>query len=807
MDPHNLPLPPEEIIQDYRLGYTSRQASIIGRRETLSGKAQFGIFGDGKEVAQLAIARAFKKGDWRSGYYRDQTWMLALGLVTLEQFFAQLFGHADVVAEPFTAGRGMNNHFGTRFIRPDGSWENQAEAYNVAADIPPTGAQMPRLVGLAFASRLYRQNPELQSMTDFSQNGDEIAWGSIGNASTAEGVFWEAVNAIGVLRSPAVISVYDDGYGISVPNQFQMVKENISTILSGFQREPCAAQDCQRGYDIYAVPAWDYAGLLEVYQKAADTSRQHHIPALVHVTEGTQPLGHSTSGSHERYKSKERLAWEVDFDCLTQMRTWMLAKGVASEEELQTWEQEDRLRVEKARKHAWQAYTGPILAERAELAELLDTLASASPQQAEAIRAAAAEMAAKPTPLRRDQYAALHTALALTRGFDTPAREALLAWKRHQDPQNDERFSSHLYSPNTDSALEVPAIQAVYSEHSPTVPAFQVYNACFDAALAREPRLVAFGEDVGQLGDVNQGFHGLQEKYGALRVMDTGIREATILGQAIGLAMRGLRPLCEIQYLDYLLYALQTLSDDLATLHWRTKGGQKAPVIVRTRGHRLVGVWHSGSLLSGVINLVRGMHVLVPRNAVQATGFYNTLLKAEEPALVIEVLNGYRLKERLPDNIGQMCLPLGVPEILRPGTDLTLVTYGAMCRIALEAAENLSQAGIEVEVIDVQSLLPFDQPGTILKSLKKTGRILFSDEDVPGGTSAMMLQQVIEVQGGYYWLDSPAKTLPAKEHRPAYGQDGDYWSKPSAEDIFDAVYEMMHEADPAAYPPIYGARL
>lgn len=797
------PLPKEKIVADYRQAYQSRQASLIGRREVLSGKAKFGIFGDGKEIAQLAMARTFQNGDWRSGYYRDQTWLFALGVLSLRAFFAQLYAHADEAAEPATAGRAMNAHFATRFINPDGSWKNQTEMYNVSADVSPTGSQMPRLVGLAHASRLYRELPELQDFTNFSNEGTEIAWGTIGNASTAEGMFWESVNAIGVLKAPAIITIYDDGYGISVPNQFQMVKENISAILSGFQRDPCPEDDCNHGYDIYSVHAWDYPALLEVYASAAKTAREYHIPALVHVTEATQPQGHSTSGSHERYKSSERLEWEKEFDGLRKMREWVIAAGIATEEELTIWEKEDRKIVETERKAAWDAYASPLIAEREEVLTLLDTLKAQS-QFGEAINQLRQNLASRPQPIRRDIQIAIHDALLATRAeASLPTRQTLLIWKQSQDTQQADRYGSHLHSQTGQSALNIPEIKPVYSESSPTPMAFDVLNACFDAALARDPRVIAFGEDVGNLGDVNQAFRGLQEKYGRLRVSDTGIREVTILGQAIGLAMRGLRPIAEIQYLDYLLYVLQLMSDDLATLLWRTKGGQKAPVIIRTRGHRLEGIWHSGSPMAGIINLVRGMHVLTPRNAVQAAGFYNTLLKSDEPGLIVEVLNGYRIKERLPDNIGEFTVPIGIPETLRTGTDLTIVTYGACCRIALEAAEKLNEVGIAAEIIDVQSLLPFDIHGKILESLKKTNRILFLDEDVPGGATAYMLREVIEKQGGYYWLDSPPRTLSAQSHRPAYGSDGDYWSKPNAETIFDAAYKMMHEVDPAAFPPIY----
>ncbi len=792
-------LPTSEIIKDYRLAYQSRQVSLIGRREVLSGKAKFGIFGDGKEVAQLAIARAFRKGDWRSGYYRDQTWMFMLGVTSFQAFFAQLYAHADVDHEPATAGRAMNGHFATRFINPDGSWRNQTEMYNVAADISPTAAQMPRTVGLAYASRLYRQIPELAGQTQFSHNGDEVAWATIGNASTAEGLFWETVNAIGVLKAPAVLTIYDDGYGISVPNRFQMVKENIGEILRGFERDASqSTEQAERGFDIYSARAWDYPALLQTYAAAAETARIYHIPALVHITEGTQPQGHSTSGSQERYKSAARLEWEQEFDCLPQMREWVLGNELTTQKELAAWENHDREVVENARKSAWEAYTTPILAERKKLLEIMDEIVPISRHPAELVRIRNGIFMLV-NPFRRDMHVAVHEALRTVRDEAHPAIEKLKQWRRTEQAVNEQRYGSHL---QTAAALKVPQIPAQYSANSPNLMGFEVLNACFDAAIARDPRIIAFGEDVGQLGDVNQGFRGLQEKYGSLRISDTGIREATILGQAIGMAMRGLRPIAEIQYLDYLLYGLQLISDDLANLHWRTAGGQKAPVIIRTRGHRLEGIWHSGSPMAGIIGLVRGVYLLVPRDMTHAAGFYNTLLQSDEPAIMVEVLNGYRQKERLPDNVGEFCLPLGVPELLRAGKDVSLVTYGACCRIALDAAAKLSKEGIEVEVIDVQTLLPFDLGGRIAESLKKTSRILFVDEDVPGGASATMLQEVLEKQGGYAWLDSAPKTLTASAHRPAYGSDGDYWSKPNAETIYDAVYEMMHEVDPHKFPKI-----
>ncbi|MFZ5857697.1 MAG: alpha-ketoacid dehydrogenase subunit alpha/beta [Chloroflexota bacterium] len=786
-----LPLEKEEILKDYRLAYQSRQASLIGRREVLSGKAKFGIFGDGKELANLAIARAFRKGDWRSGYYRDQTWMFMLGVINIQQWFAQLYAHADLNAEPITGGRSMNGHYGSRYINPDGTWRAQTEMYNVAADVSPTGTQMPRTVGLAYASVVYRKMGEANP---FSHNGDEIAWASIGNASTAEGMFWESINAIGVLQAPAVITVYDDGYGISVPNQFQMVKENIFAILQGFQRDA----EAQRGYELYQVRGWDYPALVETYASAAEIAREYHIPVIVHVTELTQPQGHSTSGSHERYKTPERLAWEQEFDCIRKMRAWMIENRVATDPELGEAETSERDAVEGIRKAAWDAFLSPILEERGHVMDMLDEIASSSSHASE-LADVRERLSALPSVSRRDIHAAAHEALRILRDENHPSKEVLIQWKHEQDTVNLERYGSHVMS---GSAARVEEVKPVYSDSSPTLMGFEVINAAFDSILGRDPRVIGFGEDVGKLGDVNQGFKGMQEKYGAMRVTDTGIREATILGQAIGMAMRGLRPIAEIQYLDYLLYALQIMSDDLATLHWRTVGGQSAPVIVRTRGHRLEGIWHSGSLMSGIINLVRGMNVLVPRDMTRAAGFYNTLLKSDEPAIIVEVLNGYRVKERLPDNLSEMTVPLGVPETIREGRDVTLVTYGALCRIALDAAEKLSKVGIEIEVIDVQSLLPFDIHGKIVESLKKTNRILFVDEDVPGGTSAYMLQEVIEKQGGYFHLDSPARTLTGTDHRPAYGSDGDYWSKPSAETIFDTVYEMMNEVDPSAFPKI-----
>ncbi len=785
----------EEILQDYRLAFQSRQVSLVGRREVMGGKAKFGIFGDGKELVQIAIAKVFCKGDFRSGYYRDQTFMFAIGATSYQEFFSQLYANPDVKADPATAGRAMNGHFATRSLNPDGSWKNLIDIENSSADVSPTGSQMPRLVGLAYASRLYREIPDLLDLTQFSDNGNEIAFGTIGNATTAEGMFWEAINAIGVLRAPALISIYDDGYGISVSNEYQIAKQNLSELLHGFGRKP----GTEEGFDLYSVQGWDYPALIKTYRIAAEIVRRDHIPAIVHVNELTQPLGHSTSGSHERYKSKERMEWEQDHDCLRKFRQWIIDNGHSTDEKLGLLEAEDQNLIEESRRKAWDDYFSPIQREREQVITSIDQLAGSSHHTDELIRVKS-ELHAIPNPYHRDILASVHRVLLITRNEDLPGRINLLKWKHQQGLINEERYSSHLYSQSSESPDQISPVPPIYSEKSISLHGHEILNACFDAALARDPRVLAFGEDVGKLGDVNQGFRGLQAKYGVLRVTDTGIRETTIIGQAIGLALRGLRPIAEIQYLDYILYALQIMSDDLATLHWRTKGGQKAPVIIRTRGHRLEGIWHSGSLMAGIIHLIRGVHVLVPRNMTQAAGFYNTLLRSDDPALVVEVLNAYRNKERLPDNIGEFTIPLGVPEILRPGSDISIVTYGACCRIVLEATKLLSQVGIEAEVIDVQTLLPFDKDGRILESLKKTSRVLFVDEDVPGGTTAYMLQEVIENQGGYYWLDSLPQTLSGKPHRPAYGSDGDYWSKPNVEQVFDKVYEILNEVEPAKFP-------
>ncbi|RDC63692.1 Transketolase [Adhaeribacter pallidiroseus] len=790
----------EEILRDYRLAYESRQASLTGRKEVFMGKAKFGIFGDGKEVAQLAMAKYFRNGDFRSGYYRDQTFMFAVGELTLKQYFAQLYAHADAEAEPATAGRCMNGHFSTRSLDEDGNWKNLMEIKNSSADISPTAAQMPRLLGLAYASKLYRLNPDLQEFTNFSVNGNEVAFGTIGNASTSEGMFFEAFNAAGVLQVPMLISVWDDGYGISVPNEYQTTKGNISKVLAGFQRE----SPDEPGYEIFTVNGWDYEALCNLYAYAVELCREQHVPVLIHVQEMTQPQGHSTSGSHERYKSKERLTWEEEHDCLKCMREWILANEYATSEMLDHLEAEGRETVRQARLAAWNDYIGGVKADHNEAQQLLERLAlETGNDHANQISSIAEELRKNTIPNRYDAIKGVKRALRYVRNEKSISKRELLGWLERVIGENAERYNTYLISQSRESPLLVEEVKPIFDENSPLVDGREVLRACFAAALARDPRLFAIGEDVGKIGDVNQAFAGLQDKFGELRVTDTGIRECTIVGQGIGAALRGLRPIAEIQYLDYLIYAIQTLSDDLACLHYRTKGGQKAPVIIRTRGHRLEGVWHSGSPIGMVLSTLRGMHVLVPRNMTQAAGFYNTLLKSDDPALIIESLNGYRLKERMPTNIGDITVPLGVPEILRSGEHVTVVTYGSMCRLVMEAAQQLAEFNISVEVIDVQTLLPFDIPSMILDSVKKTNKIIFADEDVPGGGTAFMMQKVIDEQGAYQWLDAQPRAISAQEHRPSYSSDGDYFSKPNVEDIFDAVYEIMHEADPETYPAIY----
>lgn len=782
------------VINDYKIAFESRQASVLGRREVLTGKAKFGIFGDGKEVPQLAMARAFKNGDWRSGYYRDQTFAFATGISTIKEFFAQLYANPTDGADPFSGGRQMNCHFATKSINEDGSWNDLTQIKNCSSDISPTGGQMARLVGLAYASKLFRQNKELDYLKHFSVSGNEVAFGTIGNASTSEGVFFEAINAAGVLQIPMAVSIWDDAYGISVPAKYQTTKEDISEVLKGFQRNAD-----QPGYEIYKVKGWDYPALCEVYEKAINVCRDEHVPVLIHVTELTQPQGHSTSGSHERYKSKDRLSWETEYDCIQKMRAWMLESAVATEEEIAEVEKNAKVFVRNAQKEAWNEFLDSIKPEQKQVVDLISSMAKHQPELAKI----AANLASTADAQRREVFTAVRKAIRLSASFNSPERNELLAWYKQQAKFNHDRYNSKLHTNGKESPDMIAVVDAVYDEQSKMVDGREVLNACFNENFARDPRLVAFGEDLGNIGDVNQGFAGLQAKYGELRITDTGIREMTIMGQGIGLAMRGLKPIAEIQYLDYLIFALNVLSDDLASLSYRTKGIQKAPVIVRTRGHRLEGIWHSGSPISMILGALRGMHLCVPRNMTQAAGMYNTLFRADEPAVVIECLNGYRLKEKLPGNVGSFTVPLGKAEVLEEGTDITVISYGSSLRIVQEAAEELSLLGISVEIIDPQTLLPFDTTQVCVNSLAKTNKLLVVDEDVPGGASAYILQKVLEEQKGYFHLDGQPKTLSAKAHRPPFGSDGDYFSKPSVDDVIETIYQMMHDANPTKYPSIF----
>lgn len=776
-----------EVLNDYRLAVESREASLLGRKEVLTGKAKFGIFGDGKELAQIAMAKVFREGDIRSGYYRDQTFMFASGMATVENFFAQLYANPDVNEEPSSAGRQMNGHYATRWLDEEGNWKRLSESKNCSSDISPTAGQMVRGLGLAFASKIYRKQKALHADDTFSKHGDEVCFTTIGDASTSEGLFWETINAAGVLKVPLAVFCWDDGYGISVPRKFQTTKNSISKALSGFQYDEETG-----GVDIYTVKGWDYAALVETFRNGIARVREKHIPAIFHVQEITQPQGHSTSGSHERYKSKERLEWEKEMDCIRKMREFILNHELGTAEELDAIDAEAKQMVQDAKKQAWEKFLQPIRSQIESAVQFCNEVIYEGDPAAEAIAAAVRELQAIREPLRRDVMKTLGRVMNLSGTGQAAQRlkhyyESLLSDAKR-------KYSSHLHSESAHRAEAVPEVKAQYSDNATQLNGFEILNRFFDHTLATNPKVFAFGEDVGHIGDVNQGFAGLQEKHGKWRVFDAGIREATIMGQGIGLAMRGLRPIAEIQYLDYLLYGLQPLSDDVATLQYRTMGGQKCPLIVRTRGHRLEGVWHSGSPMGMIINAVRGIHVCVPRNMVQAAGMYNTLLRSDEPAIVVECLNGYRLKERLPENLFDMTVPLGVPEVIEAGEDITIVSYGSTLRIIQDAVrEYLVPAGISCEIVDVQTLLPFDKHHRILDSLKKTNRILFVDEDVPGGAAAYMFQQVMEIQGGYRWLDVAPRTLSAQPHRPAYGSDGDYFSKPNAEDVARVVKEMMSE--------------
>lgn len=781
-----------QLIADYKIAYESRQISLIGRKEVLTGKAKFGIFGDGKELAQIAMAKVFQKGDWRSGYYRDQTFAFASGITDYYKFFAQLYAHPSKEADPASAGRQMNCHFSTQTIDERGKWLDQTQLKNSSSDVSTTGGQMPRLVGLAQASKIYKNRKDLRHMTNFSNAGNEVAFGTIGNASTSEGVFFETLNAAGVLQIPLAISIWDDGYGISVPNKIQTTKEDISEVLKGLQRD-----ENGEGFEIFKVRGWDYPALVATYEKAIQICREKHIPVMIHVTEMTQPQGHSSSGSHERYKSEERLEWEKEYDCIHKMRLWMIETGICTDDELDKLEKESKELVRSIQRKAWLDYLAVFETERSEAISHISEL------NTEATNLIAQELTTKYEPGLKDIYELVRKVLRMVRHEPSAARARLLKWYESRQVVNYDRFNSKLFTESEESVLNLTKTVAEYDDGSALIDGREILNACFSANFERDNRLLAFGEDVGAIGDVNQGFAGLQSKFGVERVFDTGIRENTIIGQGIGLALRGLRPIAEIQYLDYVLYGITALSDDLASLSYRTKGGQKAPLVVRTRGHRLEGIWHSGSPMAMLLNTLRGMHICVPRNMTQAAGMYNSLFRSDEPAIVIESLNGYRLKERLPNNIGDFTVPLGESEILKEGTDITVVSYGSTLRIVQEVAEELQALNISIEIIDPQTLQPFDINHLCGKSLSKTNRLLVVDEDMPGGGSAFILQQIIENQKGYFNLDGQPRTLTAKAHRPPYGSDGDYFTKPSKDDIIEIAYSMMNEVNPEKYPPIF----
>jgi pyruvate/2-oxoglutarate/acetoin dehydrogenase E1 component/TPP-dependent pyruvate/acetoin dehydrogenase alpha subunit len=796
-----------EVLNDYTIAVVSRECSLLGRREVLTGKAKFGIFGDGKEVPQLAMAKAFKKGDFRSGYYRDQTFMMAIGELTPQQLFAGLYAHTDISADPQSAGRQMGGHFSTQSLNEDGTWKNLTEQYNSSSDISPTASQMPRLVGLAQASKVYRNLEDLKDKTKFSINGNEVAWGTIGNASTSEGLFFEAFNAAGVLQIPMLISIWDDEYGISVHAKYQTTKENISEILKGFQRD-----ENGEGYEILRVKGWDYVQLVDTYNKASKIAREEHIPILVHVDELTQPQGHSTSGSHERYKNADRLEWEKNHDCILKMREWILdfeletqsgevLRFVDSEDPLKEIEKNAKKEVSVAKRNAWNASLAPINTQLQQALQLLENVAKTNSNKNFIVKTIN-DLKSLHEPTRKDIFTLVRKVLPYLIGDDSVNKAQFISWLKKSSEENQEKYSSKLYDESENSVLNIKEILPTYGNKPESVDARIILRDNFDKIFSERPEVLIFGEDTGFIGDVNQGLEGLQDKYGDIRISDTGIREATIIGQGIGMAMRGLRPIAEIQYLDYLLYALQIMSDDIATLRYRTYGRQIAPVIIRTRGHRLEGIWHSGSPMGMLLGALRGIHILVPRNMTKAAGFYNTLLQANEPALVIENLNGYRLKEKLPTNIGEFTTPIGVVETIKEGEDLTIVSYGSTLKIVEDVAKELQQVDINVEVIDVQSLLPFDINHDIVKSLQKTNRLLIVDEDVPGGGSAYILQEILENQNGYQYLDSKPITLTAKAHRAAYGTDGDYYSKPSSNDIFETAYSIMNETDPTKFPKL-----
>jgi len=794
----SLKISKEEILNDYYLINESRNLSLIGRKEVFMGRAKFGVFGDGKELPQIAMSKFFRNGDFRSGYYRDQTFMMAIDQLNANQFFAQLYAHTDVNFDPHSGGRQMNCHFGTRMLNSSGNWKTLTDMKNSASDVSCVSGQMPRIVGLGYASKLYRENKDLGQMHNFSINGNEVIFGTIGDASTSEGHFWESINACGVLQIPVVMSIWDDGYGISVPSEYHTTRNDLSKVLSGFQR----SSKNENGFELITVKAWDYEGLLKAYSKAVKFAREDHVPSIIHVKEVTQPQGHTTSGSHERYKSKERLKWEEDFCCIKKMREWILKNKISDKETLDNIEKKAEEKAKNIRDKSWKDYRKNIEDDFGDAMAIITRVAQNSPKNKKEIIQVRDELSNTLQPIKADIFKSLKFVQRIIRTENNLAKPYLLNLLKELEIKYKDQYSSHLYSESDESVKNIDEIKPTYDKKPKLIDGREIINNFFNITFKNNPLVFAVGEDVGMIGGVNQGFAGIQEKYGKLRITDTGIRESSIIGQGIGAAMRGLRPIVEIQYLDYVYWAIQTLSDDLSTLHYRTKGGQKAPVIIRTRGHRLEGIWHSGSPMGTLINSLRGINVLVPRNFVEASGMYNTLLQSDEPGIIIEPLNAYRLKENLPNNLDQVRVEFGIPEVLMKGSDITIVTYGSMCRIVSEAAIQLSQIGISCEVIDVRTLLPFDKKGIILESIKKTNRVVFADEDVSGGASAYMMQSVLENQDAYFYLDSKPITIHSKDHRPAYSTDGDYFSKPNCELIFDKVYDLFNELDPKAYPPL-----
>ena len=794
----SLKISKEEILQDYYLINESRHLSLTGRKEVFMGRAKFGVFGDGKELPQIAMSKFFKNGDFRSGYYRDQTFMMAIEQLNASQFFAQLYAHTDINFDPHSGGRQMNCHFGTRMLNSSGDWKTLTDMKNSASDVSCVSGQMPRIVGLGYASKLYRENKDLGQMHNFSINGNEVIFGTIGDASTSEGHFWESINACGVLQIPVVMSIWDDGYGISVPSEYHTTRNDLSKVLSGFQR----SSKNENGFELITVKAWDYEGLLKAYSKAVKVAREDHVPSIIHVKEVTQPQGHTTSGSHERYKSKERLKWEEDFCCIKKMREWILKNKISDKITLDNIEKKAEEKVKNIRDKSWKDYRKNIEDDFGDAMAIITRVAQNSPKNKKEIIQVRDELSNTLQPIKADIFKSLKFIQRIIRNENNLAKPYLLNLINELEIKYIDQYSSHLYSESEKSVKNIGEIKPTYDKKPKLIDGREIINNFFNITFKNNPLVFAVGEDVGMIGGVNQGFAGIQEKYGKLRITDTGIRESSIIGQGIGAAMRGLRPIVEIQYLDYVYWAIQTLSDDLSTLHYRTKGGQKAPVIIRTRGHRLEGIWHSGSPMGTLINSLRGINVLVPRNFVDASGMYNTLLQSDEPGIIIEPLNAYRLKENLPNNLDKVRVEFGIPEVIMKGNDITIVTYGSMCRIVSEAVIQLSQIGISCEVIDVRTLLPFDKKGIILESIKKTNRVVFADEDVSGGASAYMMQSVLENQDAYFYLDSKPITIHSKDHRPAYSTDGDYFSKPNCELIFDKIYDLFNELDPKAYPPL-----